>query len=419
MRMVTVYSTRSVRLTMACAMTLALAQNATAADSGSSGFIRDFKPIIDARLRYEQVQQVGVVDDANALLLRARLGFETGKFLATSLLAEGSFNEALVDDYNDTIAAHGHATYAAVADPRNRVLNRLQLVNTAIPKTTITLGRQRINLDDQRFVGNSGWRQNEQTFDAARVVNKSIKNLTFDFTYLNQVNRVFGTESPQGVYTGNSYLGNIGYQTPIGKITVFGYLLKFEPLAATTAAVRDSTSTYGGRFSGDHAINSKWKIGYAASYADQKEYGENPLTFSNNYYLGEFSLTYRIVTFGLGYENLSGDGVKGFTTPLATLHKFQGWADKFLTTPVNGIKDSYANVGVAMKAVGPFDTLSATASYHDYKSQQLSMNYGSETNLLLQAKWRRFTAALKYADYSADTVSTDTKKLWAQIEFVW
>ena len=69
----------------------------------------------------------------------------------------------LKSDYNST--TNGKTTYPAVADPETYEINRLQLTNTRIPMTTVTLGRQRIVLDDQRFVGNVGWRQNEQTFD--------------------------------------------------------------------------------------------------------------------------------------------------------------------------------------------------------------------------------------------------------------
>ncbi len=104
---------------------------------------------------------------------------------------------------------------------------------------------------------------------------------------------------------------------------------------------------------------------------------------------------------GAGYELLEGDGVKGFTTPLATLHRFQGWADKFLTTPVNGLADKYVNVGYTTKGVGPLDTLGLTASWHEYESDRLSIDYGSELNLQLQARYRRFTGMLKYADYNA------------------
>ena len=54
---------------------------------------------------------------------------------------------------------------------------------TGFEKNTIKLGKQVINHDNQRHVGAVGWRQNRQTFDAARIVNKSVENLTVDFAF--------------------------------------------------------------------------------------------------------------------------------------------------------------------------------------------------------------------------------------------
>jgi hypothetical protein len=387
------------------------------ADSGPlAGAIGESKLILDTRLRLEDVDQDPMTQDAEALTLRARLGFETGKAWNTSLLAEGEFVWPLKSDYNST--TNGNTQYPTVADPESHEVNRLQLTNTSLPQTTVTLGRQRINLDDQRFVGNVGWRQNEQIFDSLRIVNKSVTNLTIDVAYVDQVNRVFGKDSPQGRYNGDSFLANVGYQFPIGKLTAFGYWLEFDPIAGVPAAAGDSSQTFGLRFAGDRAVG-KVKLAYAASYADQQEYGENPVTFDNDYYLLELTATYRQYSLGAGIESLGGDGVKGFTTPLATLHKFQGWADKFLTTPANGIEDKYVNAGFAFKGVGPLDTLSALASYHDYDAERTSASYGSEIDVQLQAKWQRFTGLLKYADYSTDGLFTDTTKFWVQIEYVW
>ena len=398
-------------------LTCLLAGAAAWADTSPiMGAIAESKPIIDTRLRFEDVDQDPMAEEAEALTLRARLGFETRKVWATSLLAEGEFVWPLKDDYNST--TNGHTSYPTVPDPESYEFNRLQLTNTRLPQTTITLGRQRILLDDHRFVGNVGWRQNEQTFDALRVVNKAVANVTFDVTYLNQVNRVFGKESPQGRYEGDSFLGNVSYQFPIGKLTGFGYWLEFDPIANVPAAVRDSSETFELRFAGERPL-SKFKLGYAASYATQQQYGDNPLNFDNDYSLLELTGSYRQFSLGAGFETLEGNGLKGFTTPLATLHKFQGWADKFLITPVNGIEDRYANAGVTLKGVGPLDTLAAQLSYHDYRAERISQDYGSEIDVQIQAKWQRFLGTLKYGDYSADQLFTDTTKFWVQLEYVW
>ena len=266
----------------------------------------------------------------------------------------------------------------------------------------------------------SAWRQNEQTFDALRVVNKSVKNLVLDATYFNRVNRVFGPDSPQGHYEGDSVLLNAGYQTKIGKISAFNYLLDFENIVGVAAAVRDSTNTYGARFAGDYTID-KVKIGYMGSYATQSDYADNPLTFDLDYYLVEGSVTFKQFGFGLGIESMEGNGVKGFTTPLATLHKFQGWADKFLATPANGIDDKYVNLSASFKAIAGLDTLGIVVSYHDYTAERGSADYGDEINVSLAAKYKKVNAMLKFADYEEGVLASarNTQKLWAQVEYVW
>jgi hypothetical protein len=397
------------------------------------GAITEAKPIIDARVRFESVDQTPLAEDSEAETLRLRLGFETGKAWNTNLLAEGEFVWPVSGDYrNDNSAAHD-LRYPVVADPETYEFNRLQLVNTSLPGTTITLGRQRIALDDHRFIGNVGWRQNEQTYDAVRVVNRSLAALTVDATYLNQVNRIYGPDSPQGRYTGDGFLANVAYQFPIGKLTGFGYVLDFDPLtrfpgltapqAAALNPIRVSSETYGVRFAGERPL-AKFKLGYVASYANQSDYGSNPLSFDLDYYTLELTGTYRQYSLTLGQETMEGNGTVGFSTPLATLHRFDGWADKFLTTPVNGIDDRYAGVGYLMKGVGVLDTLSANVFYRDYESERLAQDLGTEVDLQLQAKYQRFVGLIKYADYDAKTGQTpvtyrDTAKFWVQFEYVW
>jgi hypothetical protein len=307
-----------------------------------------------------------------------------------------------------------------VADAENYEVNRFQITNTSLPGTTITLGRQRIALDDQRFVGPVGWRQNEQTFDALRVVNRSIANLVIDATYFDKVNRVFGERSPQGDYEGDSGLLNVSYQTKAGKLTAFGYLLDFENIVGVPAAVRDSTRTVGARFAGEQPVG-KLKLAYALSYAQQSEWADNPLSFDLDYQFAEGSVTWRQFTLGVGAEIMEGNGVKGFTTPLATLHKFEGWADKFLATPPNGIEDKYASLGVTLKGVASLDTLSLVTAYHDYEAERIDADYGSETNISLAAKYKRVNLMLKFADYEQGVLASarDTQKWWGQVEFVW
>jgi hypothetical protein len=372
--------------------------------------VRESKPIIDIRVRTESVDQAGMAHDATANTLRGRFGFETGRAWNTSFLAEADLLWNYGDNFNSTV--NGHSAWPIVADPETHEINRFQLTNASIPGTTLVLGRQRLVLDDQRFVANVGWRQNEQTFDAVRVTNRSITNLTIDVAYLGRINRVFGRESPVGHYEGDNYVANVAYQLPLGKLTGFAYLLDFEE------APTDSSQTLGVRFAGERMLR-KVKVAYSTSWASQEDREHNPLDYSDDFYAAEVIGTVRQWSVGAGIEVLQGDGVKGFSTPLATLHKFQGWADKFLTTPPNGIDDRYVTLGYSTRGVGMLDTLTATAMYHLFEAERGALDYGSELNFQIQGKWRRFNGTLKYADYDAKRFATDTKKFWAQVDFVW
>ncbi len=113
-----------------------------------------------------------------------------------------------------------------------------------------------------------------------------------------------------------------------------------------------------------------------------------------------------------------GVALTSFQTPLATLHKFNGWADKFLTTPANGLRDAYATFGYNKSKIGPFDSVAFTGSFHKFTSDRLSVDYGNEINAQLALKMKKYTFTLKYADYNAKAFATDTKKFWASVDWV-
>lgn len=367
------------------------------------------KPILALRLRYEGVEQDGLPNDAEALTWRARAGFETGKWKDTSFLIDFDLIEDLVDDFNST--TNGKTAYPVVPDPSTAELNRLQISNTSIPDTELMIGRQRIIMDDARFVGNVGWRQNEQTFDAVRATNSSLGDLVVDVAYVTQVNRIFGEDSAAGRFTGDSYLVNVSHPTPIGKVTGFAYLVDVDEGGGA-----NSSQTYGVRLAGETGIGAG-KLAYVGSLATQSDYASSSLSYEAPYYLASATYSQAGFSFGLGYEVLAGDTARGFSTPLATLHAYQGWADKFLGTPATGIEDLYGSAGYTFGDVGPFSGLKLTAIYHDFSAETLSQNYGTELDVALAARFKSLQIGLKYANYDADTFATDTSKIWFSIDY--
>ncbi len=369
-----------------------------------------FTPILDLRLRYENVDQDNALANANALTARARGGFEVKKS-GFALLAEAEGTLAISEKYNST--TNGNVGRSVVADPENVELNRLQLQYTGIEKTTLTGGRQRINMNDQRFVGSVGWRDNEQTFDAVRLETKALGPVMIDVAYAWSERSIFGSESgSRQAFSGDMILLNGGVKLGPVSAVAFGYLIEQEERAAL------SSKTFGARASGDLPLGDVAKLSLVASYANQTDYKNNPFNYSADYILAEAKVS--VAGFGLtaGYEELGSDGgVAAFQTPLATLHKFQGWADMFLTTPAAGIRDYYGGLSYKFAAVKALPGLNASVTYHKFDSDVGNIDYGSEWDAVIGFKVKGVGVAVKYANYNADAFAVDTEKFWLQLEW--
>ncbi|MEH3123591.1 MAG: hypothetical protein PGN16_16740 [Sphingomonas phyllosphaerae] len=374
-------------------------------------------PLVDARTRYEHAAQDGIADDADALTVRVRTGVEA-KAGGLSALVEGQGTLAVVDRYYDGL--HGAQTRPLVADPQNVALYRAQL-RYAGKGIALTAGRQRIALDDERFVGAIGFRDNGQTFDAVRAEIAPLSRLKVDLTYAWAQRTIWGIDgrgARQAAVSGDNVFANLGYRTRFGTLTAFAYLVDQDE--AAVQAFRLSSQTYGGRFSGGYAFSRKTKLSYQLSYARQQDWHRNPNRYRADYYLADAALALSALNVGGGFEVLGADrgaALTSFQTPLATAFKFQGWADKFLTTPPDGVRDLYGNIGYGVKTGSRLGTIALQASYHRFDSDRLARHYGDELDLLASAKIGRTALSIRYADYRADRFATDTRKLWLQADW--
>ncbi|WP_447726550.1 hypothetical protein [Sphingomonas koreensis] len=374
------------------------------------------KPLAEARLRYEQADQAGLADDSAALTLRIRAGGQASHGPLTALV-EAQGNLAIAGDYYDGL--YGAVSRPLIGDPQNVALYRAQL-GLKLPFATLTAGRQRIGLDDERFVGNAAFRQNAQTFDAVRAEVTPLGGLKADLTYAWAVRTIWGvdgTGARQRAVGGDNIFANLSYATPIGTLTGFGYWIDQDE--AAVQGFRLSSKTFGARLAGTRPIG-KTKLGYQLSYARQSDYHRNPNDYAADYWLADLALDLNGPKLGVGYETLgasSGVALTSFQTPLGTNFKFQGWADKYLATPPDGVRDLYVNAGWSWKTIGPAKGVTFQAAWHRYESDRLIRHYGDELNLLASAKFGKATASVRFADYQADLFATDTQKFWLQLDW--
>lgn len=366
-------------------------------------------PIFDLRSSFEHVDQPAT--DADALTIRMRAGIEIASDTGLSFLIEGEGTLGIINDYNST--TNGNAARSVVADPENVELNRLQIGYAKKDFGKVIVGRQRINIDDQRFVGSVGWRQNEQTFDAVSATVTGLKLLTLEGTYAISQRTIFGADAgPRTAFDGNFIFLGAGLDVGPVKLKGFSYLLDYdaaEPVALT------STATYGGRATTKLPLAEGLSLDLMGSYAVQKDYKANPNNLSVDYIAGSVGTSFAGFGITAGYEKLGADGLGNrFQTPLATLHKFNGWADLFLSTPAAGLEDKYVSVSKSIKLLGG---IKASAAYHDFSSDVGSVNYGTEVDAELTFKIKMFEVGIKYANYNATSFAVNTEKLWLRLGY--
>ena len=147
------------------------------------------------------------------------------------------------------------------------------------------------------------------------------------YSYISKRNRIFADSKD---IDASDHLINASFKTSLGKVVLYSYLLSDD------AIDNDSLDTYGVSFNGNKTL-SDIKFYYKAQYATQSA-STSMSDFDADYYAFEGGidlggLGIEAVTLKAGIESLGSDnGDYGFATPLATMHKFNGWADTFLAT---------------------------------------------------------------------------------------
>ena len=382
-------------------LTSVVSLQAAHAESSFSDALTGGKTHLNMNLRYESVEQDNPLDDASAMTLRTRLSYTTGVYENFSGMVE--FEDSRIvggfDEYSVPPASFNTGVYSIIPDPETTELDQA-FVKYQSGAFTAKVGRQVITYDNQRFVGHVGWRQDRQTFDAYRFDYAASDDLTVSYSYITQRNRIFAEAAD---LDSKDSLLNVAYKTPVGKLVGYAYLLEVDN------GTDNALDTYGLSLTGASKGETPFK--YRAEFATQtSESGGNE--FDASYMVLEGGTALSGVDVKLGYEVLgSDDAAYGFSTPLATLHPFNGLADIFLSTPAEGLVDIYLS-GSTKLAGGKF-----VLTYHDFSADDDSTgndDFGDEIDLVYAKKFgKHYVAGIKYASYSAaDGPYVDTDKLW-------
>lgn len=372
----------------------------TIADELVDAFVNG-KAYGDFRLRYENANVEANGKDAYAMTLRSRIGFDTAEIngFTAKVEFEDTRTVAGIDEYT---AIPGTGTRQLIADPETTELDQAYIQYQAAG-VTAKAGRFVLTYDNHRHIGHVGFRQDRQTYDGGSLAYKN-DGFAANYAYISKVNGIFAEE--RDVDDAAHHLVNVSYKLGFGKLTTYSYLLENRDTPR-------SLDTYGVRLAGK--VN---QLQYAIEYAHQDHELAAGVEYDLQYSLLELGYTLGGVTAKVGYEVLSEDNNVSFQTPLATLHKFNGWTDTFLPPPsynATGLEDLYISVGTKL-AGGKL-----VAVYHDFSAEDGTVaadDLGSELNLLYAKKFaKHYNAGIKYASYSKGDSGKDLDRFWAWVGF--
>ncbi len=405
---------------------------------------------LELRPRWEHADVEGGNRAADALTIRIRVGTELRNLFGTkglNLYFEPWTVPALVKKY-----APENTEYDSIPDP---VLTRINqaYITYGGGSWKLKLGRQIILLDNQRFVGPVGWRQMAQTFDAARLDLKPMDRLSLMVSYIGAKTGITGEKLSQETNPTRPF---VAYNTDLGDDTVgndsvllhatYSYSKKGK-IVAYAYLLNGLSDTYGVRVSGKPQLAPSFLLGYWAEFAYQKDPTLSSHEVRNRnigayYYNINIKPTYRSAVGDIfleaGYEFLGGADsgeTHGFTTPLATLHAHNGWADAFVgyTANINtyGLINPVFGAGLKSKKFGKL-----WIRYHIFKADQTfpggGKNFGTELDIVYKKKiFKNLAIAAKYAGYKADDEAanavvgrdpvgaSDITKYWIWLEYRW
>lgn len=366
----------------------------------------DWRSELDLRYRLERVEQGNFERNATASTLRARLEIGTPSWRGVDALAGFHVNRVMGERrFNDTT---GNGGYPVVADPADSGLAQSWLRYRAeeLPFEAVA-GRQRVVLDDARFVGNVGFRQLEQTYDALRTTFEPGEEWTVDLIHIDRAHRIFGPNHPAPGMAStdlNARVASVSREIEDHRMSAYLHRFGNEDQRAASFA--------------NEGIRLEGPVGplrYLAEFAQQSGHRgggpEDPQEYIHFRFSGELGEG----RWHAGHERLGGDGEDAFQTPFATLHAFNGWSDRFLTTPATGLQDTYAGLQPAMPG-----RWQLTTRLHDFRADSGGATYGRELNLALARPlglgWQM---ELKGARYQARDLGDDTTKLWLTLSNRW
>jgi len=396
----------------------------------------DFKMKLELRPRYEYVNiDKNSKDYSDAITNRTKLSLESNRMFEVEWLNSEieliSVNNFSYDNYNPSLINSNNKNF--IGEPQQARLNKIYLDFVLSPNTLIKAGRFGISFDDEKFIGTNEWYQMTSSLDSLYLSYSPGIGSEFHIGYIFGINTSLEQKNSHST---NSIITNGTYSlSNLIKLNGYAYLLS------------SLSDTYGGKLFGTYKSSKKMSIDYKLEYAYQgtsslSNFEETNKNFINKsdtnpilntqFYRAGLDINYVNIFFGTNYEVMDGtksdDSTNGFTTPLSSFNKFNGFSDIFRKQlsgygdNSNGLSDFNFNMGFNNK-YGYFNFI-----YHKFDAMKLgkynSTNLGQEFDIVYKKKIpfiKNISILLKGSVYKYGSKESsqinDQNNIWLQLNY--
>lgn len=356
---------------------------------------------------------------AASLLLRATLDSSWCSILKSELEID-HVATALKEDHSDGVRLNDQPL---IPDPPSTEVNQAW-VAVDLDELFFTLGRQRINLDNQRFVGGNAFWQNEQTFDAFASRLKISSNSQLAYTYIANANRIYGDEADKnntgsepvygspdwrpagllGDHEHRSHLARLEWnEWDYTRVVAYGYRIDNRDMPSV------SSNTLGASYSLNYKQDAiKYRVQIEAARQNRFELDVEGLA----YYALDLGVGVGTYEFSGRYEMLDAKEGAAFVTPLGSNHDFEGWADEIENTPATGVRD------FSLALLWRASPLRIETAYHFFSQAQGDADIGREWDLdFVYKPARKHAISLRFAQFEPDDDSHSVRKVFLDYSY--
>ena len=325
---------------------------------------------LELRPRWNHIEESNLPEAAEGGTVRVLAGWRSGPWNGLRVAIEGIHaNHWGEKRFNDDPADIPISPYPLLPDPRHTGVNRAYVEVIGIDGLVARLGRQRVALDNQRWLSDNDFRQIPQLFDGASLEYSGLPATRLTAGYYGQVRSTSGETDDLRLAVLNAAWNPM----PDHALGAFAYFHDQPNTAPFTGLADESYRVYGVRAEGVAARWGAVELPYVVEAARQRPYAGGDARIDARYWRVGAGLATAQWTLRGDYEvRGSNDGAYGLQIPLTDFYAFNGWTLKWFSAPREGLRDGWLT---ARWAIGPV-TLYGEA--HRFDSDFGDLDFGRE-----------------------------------------